>query len=195
MVREHGFAHDATVLDIFTGSGALGVAAAREGARAVTAIDISRRALLNTWLNAFLNLVRIRTLRGDVFGPVAGERFDLILANPPYLPSETDHLPTHGPARAWEAGTDGRAFLDRVAAEAAEHLTAAGNVLIVQSSLSGEQATLDGLRASGLAADVLVRLRGPLGPIAAERAKMLERRGLLAPGKREEELLILRGAR
>jgi release factor glutamine methyltransferase len=193
VMREHGFARGASVLDVFTGSGVLGIAAARRGAQAVTAVDISRRAVLNARLNARLNGVRMRVLRGDLFAPVAGERFDLILANPPYLPSETNQLPVRGAAMAWEGGVDGRSLLDRLCTRAVEHLNATGHVLIVQSSLSGEQATLDALRSSGLGADVLVRLRGSLGPIATDRAEMLERRGLLASGEREEELLVLRG--
>jgi release factor glutamine methyltransferase len=193
-MTEHGFPDGATVLDVFTGSGVLAIAAKRRGARSVTAVDISRRAVLNSRLNAWLNGARMRVLRGDLFAPVAGERFDLILANPPYLPSETDQLPARGAAMAWEGGVDGRALIDRLCAEAVEHLTPSGNVVIVHSSLCGEQATLDAMRSSGLAADVLMRVRGPLGPIAADRAAMLERRGILRPGQREEELLVLRGA-
>ncbi|HMC07124.1 MAG TPA: HemK2/MTQ2 family protein methyltransferase [Solirubrobacterales bacterium] len=193
VVREHRLARDATVLDVFTGSGALGVAAALDGARAVTATDVSRRAVLNSRLNARLNGVRIRALRGDLFEPVRGERFDLILANPPYVPGESDELPTRGPARAWEGGVDGRALLDRFGAGVADHLTPGGSVLIVHSSLAGERATVDCLAGSGLEAEVVARRKGPLGPIGSARAELLERRALLAPGERREELVVIRG--
>ena len=191
VIRERGLARGTTVLDVFTGSGALAVAAALEGARAVTAVDLSRRAILNTRLNAGLNRVPVRALRGDLFAPVRGQRFDLIVANPPYVPSAGEELPTRGIARAWDAGVDGRALLDRLCAEAASHLAVGGSVAIVQSSLSGEAATLARLAATGLAPEVLARRRGPLGPIASARAEMLQRRGLLAPGEREEELLVV----
>src|ERR671933_1581281 len=83
----------ATVLDLCTGSGALAVTAARAGAGAVTAVDVSRRSVLTVRLNARLNGVRVRALGGDLFAPVRGERFDVIVSNPPYLPSADGALP------------------------------------------------------------------------------------------------------
>ncbi len=183
------------MLDVFTGSGALAVSAALDGAESVTAVDLSRRAALNARINARLNGVRVRSRRGDLFAPVRGERYDLILANPPYLPSGNDQLPTRGAARAWEGGTDGRVLLDRLCEQAATHLTLGGTVLIVHSSVAGGEATLRGLRDSGLRAEVVARRRGPLGPIASTRAQLLEERGLLKPGIREEELVVVRGTR
>jgi len=183
------------VLDVFTGSGALAIAAATDGAKAATAVDISRRAVLNARLNARLNGVRVRALRGDLFAPVAGERFDLVLANPPYVPSETDALPDRGASRAWDAGRDGRALLDRLCAGVSGHLAPGGSVMLVQSSVCGEDATLEALSAGGLRPQVVARQRGPLGPIVSSRRKMLVRRGVLEPGARSEELLVIRGSR
>ncbi len=194
-MRTGGLASHAAVLDVFTGSGALAVAAALKGAACVTAVDVSRRAVLNAWLNARLNGVRVRSLRGDLFTPVGSHRYDLILANPPYLPSPDDQLPGRGAARAWDGGVDGRLLLDRLCEQATDHLTAGGSVLIVHSSLTGEQATVRKLRDSGLEVEVVARRRGPLGPIASARAELLEQRGLLQPGVREEELLVIRGRR
>ena len=194
-MRTRGLASHGTVLDVFTGSGALAVAAALEGAASVAAVDVSGRAVLNARLNARLNGVRVRSLRGDLFVPVRGKRYDLILANPPYVPSPDDELPTHGAARAWEGGVDGRRLLDRLCEQAADHLRAGGSVLIVHSSLAGEQATVRKLRDSGLEVEVVARRRGPLGPIASARAELLEQRGLLQSGVREEELLVIRGRR
>ena len=191
-MREGELARGASVLDLFTGSGALAVAAARSGAHTVTASDLSFRAVLNARLNARMNGVRLRERRGDLFAPIAKERFDLILANPPYVPSRNGAPPRRRSECAWEAGPTGRLLLDRLCAEAGAHLTPGGSVLLVQSSLSGERETLDALAASGLTAEVLARRRGPLGPIVAARAAELERRGLLAPGQREEDLLVIR---
>jgi release factor glutamine methyltransferase len=195
VMRERDLARDAVVLDVFTGSGALAVAAALEGAREATAVDIARRAVVNARLNAALNGVRVRALRGDLFAPVAGARFDLILANPPYIPSESDRLPSAGAARAWDAGTNGRALLDRLCREAAPMLAPGGTVLIVHSELAGEAETLELLATHGLATEVLARRRGPLGPIVRSRVDMLERRGLLSRGQRTEELVVIGGSR
>ena len=181
------------VLDLCTGSGYLAVVAALAGAGDVTAVDLSRRAVLSARLNARLNGVRVRALRGDLLAPVRGERFDLIVSNPPYVPAVDDALPERGSARAWEAGRDGRALLDRVLAEAAGALAPRGSVLVVHSSVCGEQATLDRLRHAGLAAEVLDRVRGPLGPLMRERAGMLVARGLLPTDAREEEVLVIAG--
>jgi release factor glutamine methyltransferase len=195
IVAELGLARGASVLDVFAGSGALALAGAAAGAREVAAVDISRVAVLNVRLNAMLNRVRVDVRRGDMFAPFEGRRFDLIVANPPYVPSESDELPSFGPSRAWDAGPDGRAFLDRLCAQAPDHLTAGGSVMVVQSSLCGEEATLEALAAGGLESEVLGRRRGPLGPVAATRTKTLERNGLLRPGEREEDLLVIGGRR
>jgi ribosomal protein L11 methylase PrmA len=70
----------ARVLDVCTGSGLLAVTAALGGAQA-TAVDLSRRAVLCADLNARLNGVRLRALRGDLFAPVRDERFDAIVCD------------------------------------------------------------------------------------------------------------------
>jgi methylase of polypeptide subunit release factors len=95
-LRGQALPRAASVLDVCTGSGALAVAAARHGAGDVTAIDVSRRAVVTARINARLNRVRIRALRGDLFAPVTGERFDVIVSNPPYVPAAGDRLPTRG---------------------------------------------------------------------------------------------------
>ena len=194
-MHDQRLARGARVLDLFTGSGALAIAAAQSGARDVVAVDVSRRAVLSARLNAWRNGVTVDVRRGDLWQPVAGERFDLILANPPYLPSARDTPPRTGAARAWEAGVDGRALLDRLCRDAHAHLQPGGTLLIVQSHLAGEEATRRQLRSAGLTPDVLARERGPLGPLMAERAQLLEARGLLRPGEREEDVLVIAGAR
>lgn len=191
-MRERGLASGARVLDVFTGSGVLALVAAREGAREVVAVDVSRRALVCVRINARRNGVadRVHARRGDLLAPVAGERFDLILANPPYVPSPGDALPQRGAARAWEGGGDGRALLDRLCAAAPAALAPGGTLLLVQSSVCDERATLQRLSDAGLQSERLAARRGPLGPLMRERAGLLRARGLLAGGQ-DEELLVL----
>ena len=180
----------ASVLDLCTGSGVLAVAAALRGAR-VTATDLSKRAVLTARLNARLNGVRVRACRGDLFAPVGRARFDAIVSNPPYVPGTEP--PDSGLARAWEAGDDGRVLLDRICADAPAHLRPGGFVLLVHSEVCGTDATLDALRAGGLEAEVIARRRGPLGPLMSARVQALEQRGLLSPGQRDEEVVVIRG--
>jgi release factor glutamine methyltransferase len=189
-----GRARGRAVLDVCTGSGIVALAAARAGARDVAAIDVSRRATATVRLNARVNGVRVRALRGDLLEPVTGERFDVIASNPPYVPSPSDDLPRRGAARAWEGGRDGRAFLDRLVAAAPDHLAPGGELLVVHSSIIGTDRTLDAMRAAGLEAEVLERHPGELGPLMSARARDLEARGLLDPGRRAEEVVIVRGA-
>jgi release factor glutamine methyltransferase len=183
----------ATVLDLCTGSGFVAVCAARRGAREVTAVDVSRRALLSARLNARLNGVRVRTRRGSLFEAVGAQRFDAIVANPPYVPAESDEIPRRGPERAWDAGRNGRVVLDRLLEEAPAHLRPGGFLLVVHSSVIGRDETLRRMAAGGLQADVVARRRGPLGPLLTARAARLEACGLLAPGQRHEDVLVFRG--
>lgn len=191
--REH-LAAGARVLDLCTGSGVLAVASAIDGATEVTAVDISRRALLAVRLNARLNGVRVEAKRGDLFTPLRGRRFDLIVSNPPYLPGDIDGLPQRGLARAWEGGRSGRSFIERIVDQAGEHLTESGTLLLVLSSVCGEDQTLELMGAHGLEPSVVVRERGPLGPRLQGRAGWLRAQGLLLDDGKEE-ILVVRASR
>lgn len=158
----------------------------------VYAVDISRRSILTVKLNALLRRVRVRAIRGDLFKAVHGLTFDLIVSNPPYLPSPEGKVFERGPARAWDAGLTGRFFLDRICAEAAGFLRPGGSIMLIHSSVCGEQATLDALAETGLRTSVVHRERGPLGPLLQARSGWLKQRGLIgADGL--EDILIIRG--
>ncbi|MFL5823928.1 MAG: HemK2/MTQ2 family protein methyltransferase [Solirubrobacteraceae bacterium] len=179
-----------SVLDLCTGSGMLAVAAALGGAGDVVAVDISRRALLSVRLNAAINGVRVQARRGNLFAAVPGRRFDVIASNPPYVPSPSNELPRRGAARAWEGGSDGRVFIDRICSGAREHLRPGGVLLLVQSTICGEDETLMALREAGLEANVAFRHVGALGPLMRGRAPLLRRRGLLSDER--EEVIVVR---
>ena len=179
----------ARVLDLCSGSGALAVRAAMAGRRReVWAVDVSRRAVLTIRVNAALNGVRVRAVRGDLFAAVGDRRFDAIISNPPYVPAATDDLPTRGRERAWDAGRDGRALLDRICAGARDHLRPGGVLLVVHSSLLGLDPTVDALRAGGLHVDVAARETGPLGPLMRARRAA----GLIDPRAQREDVLVVR---
>jgi release factor glutamine methyltransferase len=186
--------HGGAVLDVCTGSGAIAISAALAGARSVTAVDVSARAVLTVRLNARLNGVRVEALRGSLLEAVPGRRFDVIVSNPPYLPADGDAIPARGSARHTEAGTSGRILLDRLIDAAPAHLVPGGVLLVTHSSVNGEDETLERMRAAGLEPAVAERRRGALGPLLAARAPELEAKGMLAPGERSEDILVVAGA-
>jgi release factor glutamine methyltransferase len=179
------------VLDVGTGTGALAVAAAVRGA-VVTAVDVSRRALASAFLNGLLRGRRIRLRRGDLFAPVHGHRFDLIISNPPYVPAPP--LPRDA-SRAWDAGPAGRDVLDRLCVQSHLMLRPGGVLLIVQSSVSDVPKTCGLLRDAGLRPEVMVRSPGRFGPVMRERAPWLEEQGLIERGTLSEDLVVVRGVR
>jgi len=191
-LRRETFTPETRVLDLCTGSGALAVAAARHGAGRVTAVDISLRAVVATWINTRFRGLDVTVVHGNLLEPMAGQRFDVILSNPPYVPAAGDDLPVAGAARSWDAGTDGRAILDRICAEAPSHLAPGGVLLLVFSSVCGEEQTVRQLEDAGLDAAVIARCVEPFGPVMTARTRLLEERGLIAPGQRFEHLVVVR---
>ncbi|MFF8905733.1 HemK2/MTQ2 family protein methyltransferase [Streptomyces olivaceoviridis] len=184
----------ARVLDVGTGSGALALEAARRGAE-VTAVDVSRRAVWTARLNAWLTRLPVRIRRGNLFAPARDRTYDLILANPPYVPAPYAGRGPHGRARAWDAGRDGRLLLDRICRDAPALLRPGGVLLIVHSALSGSDRTLELLRAAGLKASVIRRRWIAFGPVLRSREDWLRRSGLLAPAEDREELVVIRAER
>jgi release factor glutamine methyltransferase len=188
MARDADSRTGRAVLDLCSGTGILGLTAARLGDRA-TAVDLSRRAVLNARLNARLNGLDLEVLRGDLFEPVRGRRFDLIVSNPPYIPAPPGGAP-RGRSRAWDAGRDGREFLDRICNRAAEHLRPGGRVLLVHSSLARPEETERRLAARGLESGVAAEHDGTLGPVARERLDYLRSIGVADRSLRERMVVV-----
>jgi ribosomal protein L3 glutamine methyltransferase len=118
------------VLDLCTGSGCLAVLAALRFPNAtIDAVDISADALAVAERNVAAHGLgdRIALRRGDLFAPVDGERYDLIIANPPYVDADgMAALPPecrHEPALALDGGPDGIAVVRRIIDNAGDHLT------------------------------------------------------------------------
>lgn len=125
------------ILDLCTGSGCLAILAAQVFPDAhVIAADLSREALevarANVALHGLENRISLR--QGDGLSAVRGERFDLILCNPPYVTAASmDALPPEfrwEPALALAAGDDGNAFLRQFLPALPAHLTARGVTLV-----------------------------------------------------------------
>lgn len=121
------------VADLGTGSGA--IALALKHARPeleLTATDASEDALAVARANAERLRLPVRFLAGTWWTPLAGERFDLVVSNPPYIAGDDPHLPalTHEPRGALTPGGDGLADLRTLVAGAAAHLVPGGWLLL-----------------------------------------------------------------
>lgn len=121
------------VLDLGTGSGALALAIRHERPDAeVTAIERGTAALAVARDNGERLGLPVRWLLGDWFAPVAGERFDIVLSNPPYLAPDDAHLMTlaHEPRSALVAAEAGLADLRHLVVSAPAALRAGGWLLL-----------------------------------------------------------------
>ena len=125
----------ASVLDLCAGGGSLAILAARVFPNArIEAVDVSPDALEVAERNLKEHGLedRIGLKRGDLFAPVKDKRFDLILANPPYVDAETiaRFPPEYAaePTIAHAGGADGLDIVRRILREAPEHLTAGGTL-------------------------------------------------------------------
>jgi len=144
------------VLELGTGCGLLAILAANAGAK-VVATDINPAALKCARANAVAHGVEksIDFRLGDLFEPVVGEHFDLVIFNPPYLPVEPEEALCGPLDRAWEAGPNGRRIIDRFLRELSNHLTPNGRVLFVQSSLANISKTLRVLETRGFKVNII----------------------------------------
>ncbi|MCX4850939.1 HemK2/MTQ2 family protein methyltransferase [Streptomyces sp. NBC_00893] len=181
----------ADVLDLGTGSGALALRAAELGG-SVIAVDVARLAVVTARLNALLHHRRITVRRSDLISAVGEHSYDLVLCNPPYVPSPATRTPTRGASRAWDAGPDGRAIVDRVCDDAPAALRRGGVLLMVHSKLCDPDATVRRLSRGGLEASISARAHIPLGPVLLSRIKWLRERELISADDRYEELVVIR---
>jgi release factor glutamine methyltransferase len=138
----------AAVLDMGTGSG-LGAICAAPWAERVVAVDINPAAVRCARINAMLNEVegKVEVRQGDLFAPVAGERFDVVLFNPPfYRGAPRDNLD-----RAWRSDD----VVERFATGLGAHLAPGGCALVVLSSNSDLPAFLRAFAGAGFAVETV----------------------------------------
>ena len=192
----HPHAVRGTVADLCTGSGVVAIALATAGA-VVSAFDISVRAVACARANAAAAGVDVEVHHGSVPEALARGPYDLVVSNPPYVPTpdrtEHERIPEGvGPVSAWNAGRDGRRVLDPICSAAPMLLTRGGTLMVVQSEFCGVEQTVTALRDAGLTAEVVAARSIPFGPVLTARAQWLEQIGKLVPGRREETLVVIR---
>ena len=140
----------ARVLDLGTGTG-IGALLAAQWAANVDAVDINPEAVRCARINVLLHTMedRIVVYEGDLFEPVHGRRYDVVLFNPPYFRGR--------PNDAFETAWRSDDVVERFAAALPDHLTPGGYALVVLSS-DGDSATfLAAFRRNDLILDVVAR--------------------------------------
>ena len=159
-----------SVLDLGTGSGLLALLAARRASR-VVATDVVEGCVRCAWRNAILNgfEVEVDVRLGDLFAPVAGETFDLILTNPPQMPTPPDREAGGDDAVTDNGGPDGWAILDRVIREAPAHLKPGGQLVFTLFGFLGERNGFSRLKEVGLSPAVIARETQPFPRLGRER--------------------------
>ena len=125
----------AKVLDVCTGSGCIAVAIAKLSDADVTAIDISPAALALAAENTALHQADIHFLQSDLFAGLDGQAYDVIISNPPYIPTgELTNLQTeiqdHEPMLALDGGPDGIDIYRRLIPASLNHLTPDGALFL-----------------------------------------------------------------
>ncbi|MET0332353.1 MAG: peptide chain release factor N(5)-glutamine methyltransferase [Dyella sp.] len=146
------------IIDLGTGSGAIALALAKERpCWKITASDASAAALAVARRNAQrLQLGHVRFMEGDWLGPLAGQRFDAIISNPPYIEADDPHLQRGDlrfePASALAAGPDGLDDIRRIVDTSRAHLKAHGWLLFEHGWNQGD--AVRGLLESGQYTDV-----------------------------------------
>ncbi|WP_083737037.1 HemK2/MTQ2 family protein methyltransferase [Mycobacterium sp. MS1601] len=184
------------VADLCTGSGIGAIAAAELGAETVTAWDISEQAVACARRNAAAAEVDVEVRLGSFESALDGGPYDVVLANPPYVPTTSTAalgVPVGAdPVGSWDGGLDGRGIVDPLCALAPHLLASGGTMLLVQSEFTGIEQSLQAFRDGGLSAEVVAWQLIPFGPVLSSHAEWLEQTGRLARGLRMEELVVIR---
>ena len=160
------------VLDMGTGCGILAVLAA-EKADEVLAVDINPYAIKCAKKNAKINGVedKVEFLLGDLFEPIKPKGiFDLIIFNAPYLPSEIGEEKSWI-GKAWAGCKTGRKVIDRFISGAPNFMRRNGRIMLVQSSLSNVDESLDAFNKLGLNAKVIAETKVPFEKIVLIEAQ------------------------
>lgn len=196
-MHQSGLVPGRRILDLCTGSGFVAIAAAEMGCASVTAFDICPHAVRCSRGNAAIAGVQVDVREGSWLGALDRAPFDLVVANPPYVPTppegDTEVIGSSaGPSWAWNAGTDGRLVLDPLCEFLPKLLCDGGSALLVHSALADVRRSLDDLTMAGMRAEVVASKWIPFGPVLSARAGWLEDTGRIPRGRREEELVVIR---
>lgn len=133
LLAKSSITKESKVLDIGTGSGAIAIAIKKQTDADVFAVDISKRAIKIAEKNAKSNGADIKFAVSDLFSALDGLKFDVIIANPPYISPKTYEkldktVKNYEPKLALVGGKDGMAFYKKIIRQAPNHLSCGGKI-------------------------------------------------------------------
>ncbi|OWT32950.1 methyltransferase [Methanobrevibacter sp. 87.7] len=143
-----------SVLEIGTGSGLVAIYA-REKSDKITVSDININALEiaeENFKNNGINDIEIKF--GNLYEPFENRKFDVILFNTPYLPTEKEDIIDTDLNYAFDGGVDGRKVIDPFLYGLKNHLNKHGKVQMIQSSLSNIEKTFEILESEGFICEI-----------------------------------------
>jgi len=155
MRQRQSWVRGARVLDVGCGSGVLLAVAGAAGAQSLTGVDVEPAAVAaTTALMDQLGYAKICDIqRGAMFGPIAGQQFDLVLANLPHFPMDSAAI--DGRLASWSAGgPDGRRLLNQFLDGLAPHLAPGGRALVMHNAFVGLEVTQQMAHHHGLTVEV-----------------------------------------
>lgn len=167
------------VLDVGTGCGIQAIAAAKK-ADSVLAIDINESALRCAKENAERNgsAGKIAFLQSDLFSEIPpSEKFDLIIFNPPYLPTKKSEKTSGVLDAAWNGGKDGRKVIGRFLRQFPPHLAKGGSLLMLHCDLADTEKTVQILLNKGFKVEIADELSVPGEKLSVLHAKLQNNTG------------------
>lgn len=159
------------VLDVCTGCGILALIAAKRGASVVVAIDIDENSIKCTQYNSVLNHVVVDARLGNLYDPIKNdEKFDLIVANPPSLPTPPGLSIDEGYAggKIADDGPDGRRYLDPLITLVPRYLEKGSYFLTLHGNFSNIEKSGEILEAEGFLVEITM-YEYPCGKTSGER--------------------------
>lgn len=147
-------------LELCSGTGVAALQASRAGAARAVAVDITERSTIFAAFNAHLNGLPLEAVQGDLFAPLAGQRFDMIVAHPPYVPALSTKLIFR------DGGADGEQISRAILSQAVSYLDV-GGVLHCTCLITARHG-----------APVVDRVRGMFGAQAAEIDLLVVKNGV-----------------
>lgn len=158
------------VLEIGVGMGVSSVLIGKK-VKEFYGVDVNEEAVRCTKMNGYINNLNFENsvLVGDCFAPFHGMKFDVILSNPPQLPTPTSKERVDWIGWANNGGKDGRKVIDKIVGHAYDYLNHSGRLYLLHFDICGIQKTISKLEEKGFKVDIVNKKEVSFGKLSFER--------------------------